>query len=84
VPLAVRWNLARREGWRGELQNLRPRRDAKHDAAPFAVEACEDGIHSALGTLTLELHRQAAERAVRMRSVGVHAPSHRLIWLIDS
>jgi hypothetical protein len=28
------------------------------------------------------LHRQAAERAVRMRSVGVHAPSHRPVRLI--
>lgn len=84
MPLAVRRNLARREGWRGELQNLRSGRDVEHDPAPFAVEAGEDGIHSALGTCTLELHRQAAKRAVRMRSVGVHAPSHRLIWLIES
>jgi hypothetical protein len=82
MPLADRWQLDGRERRRREFQNLGPRRDVEYDAAPVAVEAGEDGTQIVLGSCAPELHRQAAERAVRVRSVGIHAPSHRLVWLI--
>jgi hypothetical protein len=81
-PLADRGQLDGREGRRGEFQSFRPRRDVEHHAAPVAVEAGEDGTQIVVWGCTAQLHRQAAERAVRVRSVGVHAPSHRLTWLI--
>jgi hypothetical protein len=40
-------------------------------------------VRAHIGNRAGELHRQTAERAVRMRGVGVHAPSHRLRWLIE-
>ena len=83
MPLADRWQLDGRERRRGEFQNLGPRRDVEHDAAPVAVEAGEDGTQIVLGSCAPELHRQAAERAVRVRGVGIHVPSHRLVWLIE-
>ncbi len=62
----------RSQGRRGELQNFRERRNLKHDAAPVAVESGAGGSDSA-GIYALELHSQAAEWAMRMRGVGVHA-----------
>jgi len=48
MPLADRWQLDGRERRRGEFQNLGPRRDVEHDAAPVAVEAGEDGTQIVL------------------------------------
>jgi len=58
--------------WCGELQNFRARRDVEHDAAPLAVESLQR-LHGR-GRRVREMHRQAAERAVRMRGVSIHAP----------
>ena len=66
-----------------ELQNFRARRDVEDDTTPFAVETGKDGTQTVIWNWGPQLHRQAAERAVRVRSVGVHAPSHRLVWLTE-
>jgi hypothetical protein len=58
--------------WCGELQNFRARRDVEHDAAPLAVESLQR-LHGR-GRRVREMHRQATERAVRMRGVSIHAP----------
>ncbi len=63
--------LTRHQRRRGEFQNFRKRRDPQHDAAPMAVESGEGRTHSS-GIAAFELHRQTAERAMRMRSVGIH------------
>ena len=60
--------------WCGELQNFRARRDVEHDAAPFAVEGRQNGIYVDVRITAPKMHREAAERAVGMRRVGVHKP----------
>ena len=77
-----RQELARRKGWRGEFQYFRARRNVEHDAAPIAVKAGKDGTQIVLCGCAPELHRQAAERAVGVGRVDIHAPEHELTWLI--
>jgi len=63
-----------------KLYHLGVRHDVEHDTAPFAVEGSKHGIHG-IGAGATDLHGQAAERAMRMRRVGIHASIHRLVWL---
>ena len=76
-------SLAGRQGRWGELQSFRAGRHVEHDAAPPAVESLQNAVRAHIGSRAGEVHRQTAKRAVRMRGVGVHAPSHRLRWLIE-
>jgi hypothetical protein len=76
-------NSAWRQRRCGELHSFRAGRYVEHDAAPPAVENLQYAVRAHIGGRACEVHRQTAERAVRMRGVGVHAPSHRLRWLIE-
>jgi hypothetical protein len=75
-------NLAGRQRRCGELQSFCAGRYVEHDATPPAVESLQNAVRAHIGSRAGEVHRQTAERAVRMRGIGVHAPSHRLRWLI--
>jgi hypothetical protein len=73
--VASRFSVACYAGYRGgELQDFRPRRDIENDAAPFAVEGRQNGIYVDVRITAPKMHREAAERAVGMRRVGVHKP----------
>jgi hypothetical protein len=66
-------NLARRQWGCGELQSFRAGRYVEHDAAPPAVESLQYAVRAHIGSRAGKVHRQTAERAVRMRGIGVHA-----------
>jgi hypothetical protein len=75
LHVAIRSSVACYAGYRcGELQDFRPRRDIENDAAPFAVKGRQNGICVDVRVTAPKMHRQAAERAVGMRRVGVHKP----------
>jgi hypothetical protein len=65
----------------GEFEDFGLRGDVEHDAAPLAVERRHDALRNRIGAGADDMHRQAAERAVRMRRVLVHAREHGLAWL---